>query len=144
MGPDQKPSLFYLESTNTSLETYQIKFVGTLHFAPYRAARFSQIFAILIKTKDNDGPISLQGTPIDTIITTKHHTVEINNICRFSHRLRKKSTVVAGFSKETAVNTNMQISSESDIFAIFISNLCNSRKLFLLKIILQGKEMFLT
>ena len=38
----------------------------------------------------------------------------------------------------------MQISSESNIFAIFISNLCNSRKLFLLKIILQGKEMFLT
>ena len=47
--------------------------------------------------------------------------MQINNICRFSRRLRKKSTVVAGFSKETAINTNMQISSESDIFAIFIS-----------------------
>ena len=47
--------------------------------------------------------------------------MQINNICRFSRRLRKKCTVVAGFSKETAVNTNMQISSESDIFAIFIS-----------------------
>ena len=75
MGPDKKSSLLYPESTNTSLETYRIKFVGTLHFALYRAARLSQIFAILIKTKDNDGPISLQGTPVDTIITTKHHTV---------------------------------------------------------------------
>ena len=75
VGPDQKSSLLYLESTNTSLETYRIKFMGTLHFGPNRAARFSQIFAILIKTKDKDDPISLQGTPIDTIITTKHHTV---------------------------------------------------------------------
>ena len=29
--------------------------------------------------------------------------MQINNICRFSRRLRKKSTVVAGFSKETGV-----------------------------------------
>ena len=42
--------------------------------------------------------------------------MQINNICRFSRRLRKTSTVVAGFSKETAINVNMQISSESDIF----------------------------
>ena len=66
--------------------------------------------------------------------------MQINNICQFSRRLRKKSTVVAGFSKETAININMQISSESDILLY----LCNSRKLFSLKIILQGKEMFLT
>ena len=64
MGPDQKSSLVYLESTNTSLETcvkFQIKFVGTLQITAYRAARISQIFAIVIKTKDKGSLISLQG-----------------------------------------------------------------------------------
>ena len=69
--------------------------------------------------------------------------MQINNICRFSRRLRKKSTVVAGFSTETAININMQISSENDILLyIFISVI--PENFFFLKIILQGKEMFLT
>ena len=41
--------------------------------------------------------------------------MQINNICRFIRRLRKKSTVFAGLSKEIAININIQISSESDI-----------------------------
>ena len=45
--------------------------------------------------------------------------MQINNICRFSRRLGKKSTVVAGFSKETAININMQISSGNDILLYF-------------------------
>ena len=67
--------------------------------------------------------------------------MQINNICRFSRRLRKKSTVVAGFSTETAININMQISYENDIL-LFISVI--PENFFFLKNILQGKEMFLT
>ena len=45
--------------------------------------------------------------------------MQMNNIFRFSRRLGKKCTVVAGFSKETAMNINMQISSENDILLYF-------------------------
>ena len=69
MGPDLETNLQSVKSTNINVKTYRIKFVGTLHCAPYRAPGICQIFAILMVNKDNGGPT----------LTKKHQPQTLGN-----------------------------------------------------------------
>ena len=67
--------------------------------------------------------------------------MQVNIICRFKRRFGGISTVLAVFSKETSIISICKLAAESTLSYIF---LCNSRKHLSLKIIFDGKELFLT
>ena len=58
VGPNLETNQRSLKSANINVETYRIIFVGTLHWAPSRAARICQIFANLMVNKDNGGTVA--------------------------------------------------------------------------------------
>ena len=64
---------------------YRIKFVGTLHYAPYRAPRICQIFAILMVNKDDDSPTCNQNIMNRKRLEVNNHDYRSN--CGFSIRL---------------------------------------------------------